>query len=119
LALTHFWALRQGDRGEMDYWLGVLSAQIPTVVEKAMASEGATSGADPSLALRAAMLWLGACIKIYVRAAAMHVAVLPVCVRREPGTRSQQAQTIRAAAPDLPTILSGSGSVLHRPAACA
>jgi len=29
----------------MDYWLGVLGAQIPTVVEKAMASEGATSGA--------------------------------------------------------------------------
>lgn len=35
----------QGDRTEMDYWLGVLGAQIPTVVEKAMASEGATSGA--------------------------------------------------------------------------
>ena len=29
----------------MVYWLGVLGAQIPTVVEKAMASEGATSGA--------------------------------------------------------------------------
>jgi len=48
--------LRQGDRGEMDYWLCVLSAQIPTVVEKAMASEGATSGAGPHC-----LLWQRQC----------------------------------------------------------
>jgi len=34
-----------GEEREMDYWLGVLADQIPAVVEKAVASEGATSDA--------------------------------------------------------------------------
>jgi hypothetical protein len=31
----------------MEYWLGVLQAQIPTVMEKAIASENHTKGAHP------------------------------------------------------------------------
>ena len=30
----------------MEYWLGVLQAQIPTVMEKAIASESHTKGAQ-------------------------------------------------------------------------
>lgn len=32
------------DRGELEYWVGVLQNQIPDVVEKAFTSEGGTKG---------------------------------------------------------------------------
>ena len=32
------------DRTELEYWLNVLAGQIPTVVEKAIATDGATDG---------------------------------------------------------------------------
>jgi len=32
------------DRAEMEYWIMVLAGQIPTVVEKAIATDGSTKG---------------------------------------------------------------------------
>ncbi len=40
------------DRSELEYWAGVLQDQIPTVVEKAITSEGSTKGERSGAAQR-------------------------------------------------------------------
>ena len=43
--MTHSPVAPRSEESEMEYWLGVLQAQIPTVMEKAIASENHAKGA--------------------------------------------------------------------------
>ena len=103
--------LPRSEESEMDYWLGVLQAQIPTVMEKAIASENHTKGTHIVVACRvevrlhsAHAVKEGTCSPPCVLTSLLYVCQSPRVAGHSP-LQERQVQCITTRAPGLCTCL--------------